>query len=280
MKLHTQEEKTKFLKELYEHINRIYEQNLTHSDKKYFTPQARYDGRLSQQYTLKVSKEATDLIPSVISLSNEFSGNNFTVKLAKLNLLIALYNTVKNQADSQDVVDLDTIFETFKNNHNDVRITMYGYKDSEGVFKTHRREIQREGFVAKFLNFFFGKPKSEKFLEKYNFFKEPTRQKDKVDEFAEKFNLEAKLIESIEPASNKGIEIKAVSTEAAITIEMAVRAKLEEAASKKLGSDIRFLNDRGMPSNDEPSTTLEVWNEAYDILDGLFQEPSRQAKFE
>lgn len=172
MKLKSKEEQVTFLKKLYGNIERIYKQNLTDSDHKWFAPSEKFNGE--QRYVLAKSGSAklTNELPGALEMKSSTSVIDFSIKFAKLRLLIALYNTVEARTHTNDFLDLDDVFEKFKGNFNDVRVNFNEWKTAEQVLKTQRRTAQREGkFFASFLNFFIGKPKSEQFLEKYDFFK-------------------------------------------------------------------------------------------------------------
>lgn len=171
MILNTNKEKIEFLNGLFNEINRIYRQNLTPSDHEYFSSK-----KGAQCYTLSLSEESSSLdekLPRNLTLNKYgYYLNQFTVKHAKLRLLIDLYNRVQEASQPEGALDLTDIFAKFKTEHEDIRVTYDRYKSAEETLKYQRRHSQRESvsYFARMLNYIFGEPKSAKFLTKYDFF--------------------------------------------------------------------------------------------------------------
>lgn len=171
------DKKAEFLRELLSQIERIRDQNLTAGDRI-----NRYEtlGGIPMDYTYtpgiddKKFNVGTHELPIGIAIPT-LEKDNISVKNSKLYLLSKLYNVAASIAEKGGDLDLDKIFSDFKTKFNaelEERFPGRNYTVDNLLKAQHNPSQRKENktFVSKLSTLSVFAPKSQKLLDKYDFF--------------------------------------------------------------------------------------------------------------
>lgn len=268
MILKTLREKTEFLEECLFHIDHILKHitNNKNSPNVTLHQQSKSD---NQEKCISTNAK----LPNSIIIKGDLPDKNFDA--GKLIVLTSLYNHIAVQIKNKNIIDLGVEFNRVKQKLH-FTLLKKGLPSADILMKKHRNHFLREGILGYILSFIWTSPSSE-FLNKYEFFTKASDSEDNFNfcyELAENCQFDVNLISKIEPiGKGLGYIIKAKSTKEASIIMHAIRKQLRE---KKLEDSIRYIDTLNRSTQDESSSTIEIWGQAVDMLNNLKDENIRK----